>query len=489
VIAVVGGGIAGLAAAWELSGHSAPAHVVVLEGSGGPGGKIQSAAVGGITVDTGPDAFLARRPEALTLCAELGIADELVAPGTRRAFVWSRGRLRALPDGLALGIPTRLGPVVRSGILSPAGVARAGFDLFGGLWGRRAGSLVPGAGAPDRAVGDIVAERFGREVVDRLVDPLVGGIHAGSVATMSAAAVYPPLAEAAARGGSLLRALRSLTPAPAPADSARPVFLAPRGGVRRVVDALVGALGERGVELRTSTPVTAIERVTDSGDGTDRGAGFVVRTGAGALEADAVVVAVPAGDAAAVLAPLDGAVAGLLSEIRYATVTVVTFVLASSSTGRALDGTGFLVPAVEGWLTTGCTWMSTKWPQLAGPDAVVVRASVGRFGDERAVAMADSELVERVLGELAPVLDLRGAPSASLVTRWPGAFPQYPPGHLDRVDAIDAGVGALGPIAVAGAAYRGVGIPACIASGRRAARLVLGVDGPAPGGAGPGGQQ
>jgi oxygen-dependent protoporphyrinogen oxidase len=479
VIAVVGGGIAGMAAAWELVQSAEPARVVVLEGSERLGGKIQAATVAGVTVDTGPDAFLARRPEAVALCGEIGIADELVPPGSRRAYVWSRGRLRALPDGLALGIPTRLGPVVRSGILSPAGLVRAGVDLLG-LPRRRApggGATATGAG-DDRSIGDIVADRLGREVVDRLVDPLVGGIHAGPVSAMSAAAVFPLLLEAWARGGSLFRALRAVAPPPAPAHAA-PVFLAPRRGVRRLVDSLVTELEERGVELRPSTPVTAIERAGD------RAGAWTVRVGDGTLAADGVIVAVPAGPAAELLAPLDQTVGALLAEIGYATVTVLTFVFPSSSPSHHLDGTGFLVPAVEGRLTTGCTWMSTKWPQLAGPDEVVVRASVGRFGDERAIAMADGELAEAVLEELRPVLGLQGAPSATLVTRWPDAFPQYAPGHLARVEAIEAGVDALGAVAVAGAAYRGVGIPACIASGRRAARRVLGVDAPAHRGAAP----
>ena len=469
VVAVVGGGIAGLAAAWELVGKAERVRVVVLEASAHVGGKIQAADVGGITVDTGPDAFLARRPEAPALCREIGIADELVAPGSSRAFVFSRGRLRPLPEGLALGIPTRLLPVVRSGILSPAGLARASVDLLG-VAGRR----VDADG--DRAIGDLVTHRLGHEVVDRFVDPLIGGIHAGPVSAMSAAALYPPLLEASAKRGSLLRNLRAAVPAADPAAVPAPVFLAPRGGVHRVVDALVGELEARGVELRTSTPVTTVERTPGARDGSRRA--WTLRAGRDELEADGVVLAVPAGPAAELLAPLDGAGGAALARIGYATVTVVTLVLPASSPTRLLDGTGFLVPAVEGWLTTACTWMSTKWPHLARPGEVVVRASVGRFGDERALAMTDDELTDAVVGELRPVLGLREGPSATLVTRWPGAFPQYAPGHLERVEAIDAGVRALGTIAVAGAAYRGVGIPACIAGGRSAARHVIGAGDP-----------
>jgi len=485
---VVGGGIAGLAAAWELaSGPRAPgARVVVLEASDRLGGKIRTDTVAGRSVDLGPDAFLARRPEALQLAREVGLGDELVAPGSRRAYVWSRGRLRPLPDGLALGIPTRLGPVVRSGILSPKGLARAGVDLLAmsPAWRRRHRPRPAGPDAvlpfDDRAVGDIVRMSLGREVVDRFVDPLIGGIHAGPVATMSAAAVYPPLLAASKRPGSLFRALRALTPAPAAVvgGAAPAVFLAPREGVGALVGALADALAAQGVELRCAATASALEplRTGDSGGNEPRWR-VHVSDGDGAsstIEAHRVVVAVPAPAAAALLQPADDVLGRLLRTIDYASVTVATYVVPSDAVGRVLDGTGFLVPGVEGWLTTACTWMTAKWPHLARPGEVVLRASVGRFGDERGMDMSDDELATAVWRELTPVLSLSGTPTTTVVTRWAGAFPQYAIGHLDLVDRIEAHAGALGGLAVAGAAYRGVGIPACIASGRRAARLATG---------------
>jgi len=500
-VVVVGGGIAGLAAAWELACSSPTPRVVVLEASDRLGGKIRTDVVGGRPVDLGPDAFLARRPEAVALAREIGIDADLVPPGSRRAYVWSRGRLRPLPDGLALGVPTRIGPVLRSGILSPRGLARAGLDLLAmspswrtrhrarpsqpaGPTGMPAGT-VPARPAFDRAAGDIVETSLGREVVERLVDPLVGGIHAGPVDAMSAAAVYPPLLTASERPGSLVRALRAGAPAPpdGSAASAPPVFLTPRAGLGTFVDALVGALAAEGVAIRSSAPVTALERTAGGAHGHRRWRVHVDGEGGeGVVDAARVVVATPAPAAAELLGPVDDMLGRLLRTIEYATVTVVTFVLPADAVGRELDGTGFLVPAVEGWLTTACTWMSTKWSQLDRPDDVVLRASVGRFGDERAQSMGDDEVAAAVLAELTPVLALgrtpAAAPTATVVTRWPGAFPQYAVGHLDLVDRLEAAAAALGGLALAGAAYRGVGIPACIASGRRAARLLAGTEVP-----------
>jgi len=491
-VVVVGGGIAGLSAALTLSSAPAGARVVVLEASPRLGGKLASAEFGGRALDLGPDAFLARRPEAVGLCRELGLEDDLVAPGQRSAFVLVRGRLRPLPAGLALGVPTRLGPLARSGVLSPPGLARAALDLVAPWAGG-------GAGEADRAVAAITTARLGREVTELLVDPLIGGIHAGDTARMSAAAVFPPLLAAAHEGGSLMRALRApatdiattaATAAaastgagttgavPAPGDaSPPPVFLTVRGGLGRLVDRLAAVLGERGVALHTGRPVQRIEPAAPGPVPHRTPAGaprrWTVHHGAGAVEADAVVVAVPAGVAGALIAPLDATAGAALGSVEYADVAVVTLRLAAGDLGRRLDGTGYLVPRRAGGLVTACTWLTSKWPELARPGDVVVRASAGRAGDHRAAAVGDEELVAAVVAELAPVLGLRGAPLERLVTRWPGAFPQYALGHLDRVAAVEAGGRRLGTVAVAGAALHGVGIPACIGSGRAAARAVL----------------
>ena len=475
-VAVVGGGIAGLSAAWELASAAPGTRIVVLESEDRLGGKLHTGHIGGRAVDLGPDAFLARRPEAVALCGELGLDDELVSPGSRSAYVWARGRLRRLPAGLALGVPTRLGPLARSGILSPLGVGRAGLDVLG--WRSPRGAARHDTS--DRPVADITRRRLGREVTARLVDPLIGGIHAGDTTHTSAAAVFPALLDAAAHGGSLMRALRppsssapSASTDPDGPGADPPVFFTVRGGLSRLVDTLAAALGTRGVEIRLQSPVDRLELRT-LGDG-DRGAKrWTLHTALGTVEADGVVIATPATSATALLAPVDSVVAGLLGAIDYADVTLVTLQLPASGVSRPLDGTGFLVPTSADCLITACTWLTSKWPDLQRPGDILLRASTGRFGDDRVRLMSDHEIVARVLGDLGPMMGLRSEPTEVVVTRWPAAFPQYAPGHLQRVASIEHAVARLPGLALAGAAYRGVGIPACIASGRQAARAALG---------------
>jgi len=478
-VAVVGGGIAGLSAAWALSSVAPEVRVVVLEAEERLGGKLRTATVGGRDVDLGPDAFLARRPEAVELCRELGLGDELVAPGSRTAYVWARGQLRPLPGGLALGVPTRLGPLARSGIVSPRGTARAALDLLARPR-RRAGDR----GGPDRPVAEITRRHLGLEVTARLVDPLIGGIHAGDTRRMSTAAVFPALLDADSTGGSLMRALRSAAPASAPAvpghvptgDGGAPVFHSVRGGLSRLVEELARALGTRRVEVRLQTPVEHLELRPADAEASRRGdcgTRWALHTPQGAVEADAVVIATPAGPAAHLLGAVDHSVASMVAAIDYADVTLVTLQVPEHGVGRPLEGTGFLVPAGGGHLVTACTWLSSKWPELRRPGDVLLRASTGRSGDDRPASLSDDEIVRRVLDELGPMMALHGAPTQAVVTRWVGAFPQYAVGHVERVAAIEEAMARLPGAALAGAAYRGVGIPACIASGRRAADAVL----------------
>jgi protoporphyrinogen/coproporphyrinogen III oxidase len=478
-VAVVGGGIAGLSAAWAITSVSPRTHVIVLESDGRLGGKLQTGTIGGRAVELGPDAFLARRPEAVNLCRELGLGDELVSPGSRRAYVWARGKLRRLPAGLALGVPTRLGPLARSGILSPWGVGRAALDPL--RWRSPRGGQARAHG--DRPVAAITRRDLGHEVTARLVDPLIGGIHAGDTTQMSTAAVFPALLDAAERGGSLMRALRAVTPAPpastgpgAHPDGDPPVFHTVRGGLSRLVDGLGDALGARGVDVRLDARVEHLER--HAGEDRDTplqngAARWTLHSAPGPVEADALIIATPATAASALLEPVDHAIAAMLGAIAYAEVTLVTLRLRAEDVGNPLEGTGFLVPASSGSLITACTWLTSKWPELRRNGDVLLRASTGRFGDDRAARLCDEELIGRVLDELGPMLGLRGAPIDVVVTRWTEAFPQYGVGHLERVAAIEEAAGRLPALALAGAAYRGVGIPACIASGQRAADAVL----------------
>lgn len=497
-MAVVGGGIAGLSAAWELTGGAegpgpdSPA-VVVLEAAGRLGGKLQTVAFGDRALDVGPDAFLGRRPEAARLCEELGLGPEMAPIAASGAQVWARGRRRALPDGLVMGVPTRFWPLARSGVLPTRGTLRALVDV---VFPR------PDARGPigDRAIGPLIGHKLGRSVVDTLVDPLLGGISAGGVADMSTAAVYPLFLAVAQRRASFMKSLRRAVaagpPTAAPAGGAKtdgaktdgaaddraeateepepPMFWALRDGLAALVGRLGATLGERGVTLRVDSPVDALGRPDGTGP-------WELQTPTGPLHADAVVLAVPAGPAARLLEPHDADAATLLGGIEYASVAIVTLAYPAEAAAEPLVGTGLLVPQRaptptgldDPLVVTACSYLSNKWPHLASPGELLVRASVGRFGDTRFESMADDELVARVTAELGSLVGLGEGPTRSMVTRWPDSFPQYRVHHLLRVGGIEAAVKRVGRLAVAGAAYRGVGIPACVASGRAAGRAVL----------------
>lgn len=489
VIAVVGGGMAGLAAAWQLSQDLGPSgdgspRVLVLEAGGRTGGKVRSAEFAGREVDVAADAFLARRPEATGLCTELGLGDALVAPGAAGASLWARGRLRMMPAGMNLGVPTRWWPLARSGILGPAGSARAALDLV------RPHRADPGA-TGDAAVGAVVTARLGHEVTERLVDPLVGGIHAGGVDDLSAEATFAPLLEADRNPGSLMRRLR--LPDPPPPDPSRPpapVFWSLEGTTARLPAELTAALVARGVSVHTGVAVETLARrpaerpsggtweLTLAGDASTVPGATGVADSARTLAVDGVVLAVPAGQAASLLAAHAPRAAAILGDIGHSSVSVVTLAVPSAAVRARLVGTGFLVPRTSTVgrhtaLITGCTYLSRKWPGLARPGDELIRLSVGRYGDVRPDSLDDDELAAAAFDEASVILGIGGRPLESLVTRWHGAFPQYTPGHLGRSDQVERAVAELPGVAVAGSALRGVGIPAVVGSGRAAALAAL----------------
>lgn len=441
-VAVIGGGIAGLAAAWELTAGPDPAEVTVID-PGPLGGRIQTEPFLGHPVDTGADAFIARVPDAVELAAELGLTDELVAPAARRALLWVGGRLRPLPEGLVLGAPARLGPVAASGILSPMGLLRAGLDLV----------LPPTPPTGDVSVAELVGRRFGRQVAERLVDPLVGGIHAGRTEELSAEATVPQLLGAARSRRSLLLALRAL-----PAPPAGPVFLAPRGGMGRLIERLVEGLRARGVRFE---PVAATALRLGKGGPVD-----VEPVGS----FHAAVVAAPAPVAVRLLSTALPEVAAGLDSIRWSSVALATLAYRQAEF-RVPDGvSGWLVARAEQRLMTACSFGSAKWPHWSDPATMVVRVSAGRSGDDRAVNLKDEELIDRLQHEVAAALATTAEPFAGRVVRWRSAFPQYDVGHRERIERLEAQLPAN--VALAGSSLRGSGIPACVASGRRAARLV-----------------
>ncbi|HLK44904.1 MAG TPA: protoporphyrinogen oxidase [Acidimicrobiales bacterium] len=466
-VVVVGGGIAGLAAAYELRGGvagptAATPDVTVLEAAT-VGGKLQTASFAGRVVDVGPDGYLARRPEATALVHELGEEASLEPVGASGAWVYARGRLRRLPPGLALGVPTRLrdlGGAGTVGILGLTGALRAAVDFVAPRPASR-------SALPDRAIGPLVADKLGRRVVDVLVDPLLGGIHAGRVRDLSAAAVYPPVLAAGQGRGSMMRALQS--PGAAPSDG--PAFFSLTHGLGSLVGVLTSRLRALGVQVRDHDAVSSLAR---GAPGAPR---WALETGEGRLAADAVVLACPPRSTAELLTGLDAHAATLVAGIDAASVVVVTLEFGPTEVPVPDTGTGVLVPAQtphggDAFLTSAVTFLDRKWPHLARESSMLLRVSAGKVDDRRALELDDGDLVARVCDELGGLFGSCGQPTASLVTRWPDSFPQYRVNHLARVDGIEAAAARLGGVAVAGAAYRGVGVPACVASGRGAARGV-----------------
>lgn len=472
---VVGGGIAGLTAAYRLS--QGGCDVVIVE-PGPLGGKLQTSVFAGRAVDEGADAFLLRVPWAAALCRDLEIDGELISPVARSAEVFVDGTRRPLPAGQMLGVPTDLDALAASGLVSPGAVERARLDLELPFDPRD-----PLAAGDDVAIGPYLRRRLGDEVVDHLIDPLVGGINAGDTAQLSLAAVVAQL-DAAARSGdpSLIRScLEQRARATLPPEA--PIFATPIGGMARLVDALLGLMA--GVDVRQGRLVTAIElagAAASAGTGTAAtrmGARVTLDDGT-VLATDAVVLACPAFVAAPLLADVAPTVAATLRAIEHASISMITFAFDEGALDPDPAMSGCLVPRDQGHLVTAISYATNKWAQLRDVERedTILRVSAGRHGDDRHLDLDDAELTKAVLADLDAIVGLRGAPTEVRVTRWPRSFPQYAPGHLDRIDAAEAALTDL-PIALAGAALRGVGVPACIRSGEDAATK-LGATWPTP---------
>lgn len=475
-VAVVGGGVTGLAAAHRLHRLAPDIELVVLDAADRPGGKVLTSELAdGLRVDEAADAFLARVPEALALCRELGLQDQLVTPAARSAFVKSHGELRRLPEGLVLGVPTDLDALADSGIVSPEGVARAAEDLT-----RPADA--PATPDGDESVGSLVRRRLGDEVLERLVAPLLGGVNAGDADELSLAAGAPQLAAATRGGSSLIAGLRAQRPAPSPGGDEAPVFYGLAGGTTTLVDALVAALPPGTVRLGTA--VTAIEPRPGGGFRLALGstAGAAARpqrpTPLEPVVVDAVVLATPAWSSGRLVATLPGLaeVAEGLTELAWASVVMTTLVLRRDQVDHPLDGSGYLIPAPERRFLTACSFGSSKWAHWALPDRVVLRASCGHAGDHgAAIGLDDVTLQRELLADLRADLGISGDPEHVRISRWPTSLPQYRPGHLRRARGWQRSAWAAHPgLWLTGASFEGLGLPACVRQGEAAAHLLVG---------------
>jgi oxygen-dependent protoporphyrinogen oxidase len=455
---VIGGGVSGLAAASRL--HELGRDVVILEASDEVGGKLRSHIVGELQLDAGAESVLVRRPEALDLIADAGRLQDLEHPAVSGAGLWT-DRILPLPREQLLGVPTDVDDADLERVLGAAGVEAIRREPEFAL---TAGVRADSADQADDCVGGVVRRQLGDAVVELLVEPLLGGVYAGHADDISIDMAVPGLLAAAQRTGSLVRGareLRAASAAQAVSDSVH-VFASVRGGLGQLGAALVG---HQGIAVRRATTATAVRH--------HRSKWRVTTADGESFDTAAVVMAVPSFVAAPLLAELSNGAAVVADQIEYASVALVTTVFDRSTLPNLPTGTGFLVPPATGRLVKAATFVSQKWQWVrdAAPELDVLRFSVGRHGDERAEGASADELTAAVLDEIGEVLGLTTAPVASAVTRWPRSLPQYRPGHRARVRVVKAGIPR--GIALAGAAWDGIGIPACIASGRAAAESVV----------------
>ncbi len=440
-VAIVGGGIAGLAAAYELRQRGVS--VQVLEAASRPGGVITTERVDGWVIDGGPDSMLVQKPAAVALCRELGLGDRLISTLTpRTAYVLRDGRLHPLAEGSFLGFPLKFSALARSSLFTTAGKLRLASEL---LIPRREGD-------EDESIGAFVRRRFGEEAVDYLAEPLLAGIHAGDVDRLSIRALFPRLLEAERQSGSVLRAFRALRVTPSPQGA----FVSLPGGTGELIDALLAALP--GI-VHTSARVTDLRRAGS----------LVLESGIGRLQARAVILAIPAYGAASLLRAFDTTIAAFCDAVPYASTATVVFGYRKEQIAHPMQGTGFVVPRVERSALLAGTWVTSKWPGRAPDGHVLVRGFLGGGRDPHRLDASDEELIETARDELEDLLDITGDPVITRFFRWTRQSPQYEVGHLQRVAAIDDRLAELPGVFLTGSGFRAIGIPDCVADARATA--------------------
>lgn len=441
-VAVVGGGISGLICARRLSQQGV--HVTLFEATPRLGGQIRGATVAGHLIDMGAEAVHVAAPGMDALLAELGLTDDLINSNPGLSWLWTERGLRRLPAGVGPSGPRRLRPVLNSGVMSIAGLLRAGLEP---LLPRR-----PLNG--DIGVGQYVGQRFGRQVVERFVDPVLGSLHAGNVNKLSLRAITPELATIADARGSIMLSRRGQKSGP-------PLSFATwAGGLSILIERL---LVDTDVEVRTSTSVDSVRALPDGR--------FRLQIADGLnVEVDGVVLAVPARIAADLLRPLSQNAANILGGVRYASVAtaIILYPRAGVKEIRALSGTGLLVPSTKGRLLKAATFLTTKWPHLTDPNYFLVRLSSGRADEREIEKLDDAALVARLHSDLVDATGIAAEPTQFYVERWPDAIPQMEIGHLELVAKVREDLNRYPGLMLAGSSYDGLGIAACIRSGEQA---------------------
>ncbi len=449
-IAIIGGGISGLSAAWTLHQRGIPYRL--LEAGPSLGGVIRTEEKDGFVLEGGPDSILAQKPEGIGLCRELGLGDRLIPtnPELKAIYILHRRKLHPLPEGMMLAVPTRILPMARSGLFSWPGKLRMGLDLV-----RPAG---PQNG--DESIATFLRRRFGQEAVERLGEPLLAGIHAGDPERLSILATFPRFRELEAKYGSLVRGMLSAPrPKPKPGTPAPAAFYSLRGGLRELVDALVARLDT--ASIRTGAAVRSLAR---DGDGYTIGL-----DGGDTVSAPRVIVAAPGPKIAPALAGLLPEVSRTLAAVPFASSATVLLGYRRSDVAHSLDGYGMVVPRGEGLRTTALSFVSTKFAHRAPEGHVLLRGFLGGVRDGSVLDLTDEEMVQAVERDMTPILGLRGRPRVTRVFRWPSSTPQLEVGHLERMRAVENAVAAVPGLHLTGAGIWSTGIPDSVADATRVA--------------------
>lgn len=462
---IIGGGIAGLSAAYCAQKNIPDIQITLLEASDYWGGKITTDRVpfkdGDFIIEGGPDTFLATKPWGVALCKELGLDEGLHGTNQKQknTYVLHKNKLQPLPDGLAMMIPTNIPSILKSQLVSWPGKVRMGLDF-----------LLPSQnGQHDESLGQFVSRRLGREAYENLIEPLMSGIYAGDGDQLSLRSTFPYLHDLEHKYGSLARGALKLRQQMAArgksTQGSRSAFLTPTTGLAEIVEALVETLTNNGANLRLNASVSRITKI-DSRYFVDLDSGEV-------LEADSVILATPAPVTGSLLASFDPKLATVLKSIHYASTATITLAYRQSDLSRPLDGYGYVIPRREGRRALACTWTSTKFPHRAPDGYALIRVFVGRAGQESDIPWNETGLLNLAREELDLTLNIAAEPLVSRVFIWEGAMPQYNLGHPEKLAQIDAALEKYPGLALAGNGYRGIGVPDCIHSGELAVQKIL----------------
>jgi oxygen-dependent protoporphyrinogen oxidase len=454
---IVGGGVAGLAAAYEL--HRRGVSFLLLEKATRAGGVVLSEQIGGFTIDAGPDALLVQKPDGVKLCEELGLGDRLIATKPPRlAYIQRGGVLHPLPSSSVLGVPTRIAPFLKTGLFTWAGKMRMGAEIF----------VPPRRDEADESIGAFMTRRFGLEATTYLAEPLLAGIHAGDVDRLSTRALFPRFVESERKYGSLIRAFRKQATAHVSADGP---FRSLPGGLSELTNALVRALPSESIRLGQEVGRVVPARPGPGGSG-DPAVVRVETTAGERFETRAIILATPAYVTGRIMRESSAELTRLCGEIPYASTATIALAFLRASVQHPLNGSGFVVPRAEGSGILAASWLSSKWSHRAPDDHVLMRTFVGGARDPEAFDRSDDELVHASIAALRPLLGISGEPLLKRVYRWERASAQHEVGHLGRLEQIERLLAASPGIFVTGSAFRGVGIPDCVADGRATARKV-----------------